>query len=321
VARRKKKKSKKSDEFKIPDFDERDYMRKEMVHALMMVGAVVLAVLMAIVGGVLTIALTDARIPFVLGIFGILLLKFLYDIMKLDTKEVEKAKWAGAIVTYFMTFIAIWILLINPPVVDMIGPDIENTTPIVQEIGSEVYISVDIEDNEGVDEVVLFYRDPGQESHDNIRMKSIGRNKFKYVIQEPELGTYEFEIEVEDDAGHSDHGSFQFKVVDSEPPEIELFGLSDGFVVTTGRIIEVNIKDNAGVVLAWYCFDDPDCQTKAYKNSKSRAEQRLFMDNPMDSNVDIPTKKLERGNHTLTVCAMDSVPHTTVCQTWNFRIR
>jgi hypothetical protein len=280
-----------------------------MRNALMMVGAVFLAFLMALMAGGLTWVLNDARIPFALGMLGFLLLRFLYGMMKLDISDVEKTKWAGSLFSYFFTFLAIWVLLINPPLVDLLAPTIENTTPLLQEEGSEVYISVHVEDNTEIDDVTLFITDMPSGGHlDDLEMTKRGRNNFEYIIPKDNLsiGKYEFEVEVADSTDHTDFKKFSFEVVPQSPPEI---GPQGEWNLTQGRAFHVLIKDNVGVVFAWYSYE-PN-----YRPDQAGAkEHKLKLDDPTDSVVSIKYPK--DGWISLTVCAMDDVPHTTVCETF-----
>jgi hypothetical protein len=309
------KKRKKTDDYKIPEFDERDFMRTEMRNALMMVGAVFLAVMMAIVAGILTWVMKDARIPFALGMLGFLLLRFLYNLMKLDISDVEKGKWAGTLFSYFLTFVAIWVLLINPPLIDLIPPTIEDQTPDYQELESEVAIKVYIEDNQEIGEVTITVTNPDKTYIDTTPMEKLGRNKFKYVIEEPMLGRYEYDIEASDPADHMAQETFVFDVEQYQAPSIELYGNP---VSHKEEDLKVEVKDNIGVILIWYVVDDPD-----YEPADPLAkEKRLKVKEPKDDIYPIfpPKDGWSYGNHTVTVCTMDSVPHSTVCEDFDFTV-
>jgi hypothetical protein len=299
------KKRKKSDDYSLPQFDERDFMRTEMRNALMMVGAVFLAALMAIMAGCLTWVLKDARIPFVLGMLGFLLLRFLYTLMKLDTSDIEKSKWAGTLFSYFLTFIAIWVLLINPPIVDLIPPDIVDLTPDIQEMESEVHITILVEDNQEIEQAVLFLTYPNGSYEDGITMEKLGRNKFRYTVTHVQSGKYEYDIETKDPAEHTDHDTFSFEVVPHDPPSVALWGEPPRI---SSDDLKVEIKDNSGIVLAWYQIDDGP-------------EKKITIEDPRYTIQAIrPKGGWTYGNHTVNVCAMDQVPHQTTCVEVDFII-
>jgi len=309
------KKRKKTDEYKIPRFDETDFMKTEMRNALMMVGAVFLAIMMAIVAGILTWVMKDARIPFALGMLGFLLLRFLYNMMRLNISDVEKSKWAGTLFSYFLTFVAIWVLLINPPLIDLIPPKILDQTPDYQELESEVAIMVYIEDNQEIEDATITVTNPDKTFVDITPMENLGRNKFKYVIEDPMLGRYEYDIEVTDPADHMAHETYVFDIEPYQPPTVALYGNTVGH---KEEDLKVEVKDNVGAILIWYVVDDPD-----YEPADPKAkEKRLKIKDPKDDIYSIrpPKEGWSYGNHTVTVCAMDSVPHSTVCETFEFTV-
>lgn len=312
------KKGKKKDDLRLPTFDEKEFMRKEMRHAIMMVATIGLAILMAIVAGALTWTLRDARIPFVLGLLAMFLLKFVFDLLRIDTSDMEKTKWAGTLFTYFLTFVAIWVLLLNPPIIDMVAPTIEDRTQGSQELGSEVTLRVYVSDNQGISKVTVDIDTPDGSSLGPFDMIKQGRNIYTHVIASPVLGTYNFTVGVKDEAGFFTDAKYSFKVITYAPPTVTLYGQNDGDTIPKGQSVRVQITDNAGIVLAWYSLDPYDPYNVSTLSGVK--ETRLRMDNPKDSVVEIQTKSWSPGPHTITVCAMDAVPHTTVCEVYSFSI-
>jgi hypothetical protein len=140
MAQKKKKEPQKSPEKKEekfewtpPDFDERDFLTKDMK------GTKVLLVtaLFSFIAGIVAFLLTDTS--WILGmavIIGtIIALRYIYPIFKIDVKAIEKKGWAGNIAMCFLLALGIWIVLMNPPFSDHTNPTLEDSQILVQ-VGS-----------------------------------------------------------------------------------------------------------------------------------------------------------------------------------------
>lgn len=140
MAQKKKKEPQKSQEKKEekfewtpPDFDERDFLTKDMK------GTKVLLVtaLFSFIAGVVAFLFTDTS--WILGmavIIGMIVaLRYIYPIFKIDVKAIEKKSWAGNIAMCFLLALGIWIVLMNPPFSDHTDPTLEDSEILVQ-IGS-----------------------------------------------------------------------------------------------------------------------------------------------------------------------------------------
>ncbi len=124
--RKKEKKEEQEYEFKPPEFNEREFLQKELRDTRAAIISVGIAVLFGVVAGVVT-ALSHGLVvvAFLIGLVGIFLLKFFYNLLGIDISGFTRRNWAGTVVTYFFTFLAIWVLLINTPFVDLTNPGID----------------------------------------------------------------------------------------------------------------------------------------------------------------------------------------------------
>lgn len=119
--------------FKKPDFDEKEYMRKELLNAKVGIITFFYALPYGIVSWQLTLA--DLSIlGFLAVIVGILSLKYVYPYFGIDVEDFEKKTWFGNGAVLVFTWLSIWVLLLNPPFSDMASPDITS----VQVLGSSV---------------------------------------------------------------------------------------------------------------------------------------------------------------------------------------
>lgn len=126
--KRKKDKGEKEEyEFRPPEFNEKEFLRKEIKDTKTAMMTIIYAVAFGGAAGLMTAIDTSLAAPaFVLGIAGIFLLRFFYSYMKVDTKSFQKKNWAGNIGIYFFTFLAIWVLTMNVPFSDHASPVVED---------------------------------------------------------------------------------------------------------------------------------------------------------------------------------------------------
>lgn len=109
--------------FKKPDFDEKEYMRKELLNAKVGIITFFYALPYGVVSWQLTLA--DLSIlGFLAVIVGILSLRFVYPYFGVDVEDFEKKTWVGNGAVLVFTWLSIWVLLLNPPFSDMATPDI-----------------------------------------------------------------------------------------------------------------------------------------------------------------------------------------------------
>ncbi len=126
--KRKKDKAEKDEyEFRPPEFDEKEFLRKELTDTKTLIWTVLYAVMFGVAAGVLMLASEELLgVAFMLGIAGIVSLKYFYPIIKVDVASFQKKNWLGNIATFFFTFLAIWVIVLNVPISDHARPAVEN---------------------------------------------------------------------------------------------------------------------------------------------------------------------------------------------------
>ena len=126
--KRKKDKAEKEDyEFRPPDFDEKEFLLKELSDTKTMIWTVAYGILFGVAAGVLMLVSQNMLgVAFMIGIAGIVSLKYFYPLIKVDTKGFLKKNWLGNSAIFFFTFLAIWVLVLNVPISDHANPTIEN---------------------------------------------------------------------------------------------------------------------------------------------------------------------------------------------------
>ena len=126
-------------EFRPPDFDEKAFLQKELRDSRTALMTIIYAVCFGIVAGLIsTLGSNLAPVAFLVGITGIVTLKYFYAIVKVDISGLKKRNWAGNIGTYFFTFLAIWVLMLNMPFSDHAPPAVDKVIVWVDD-GTNVY--------------------------------------------------------------------------------------------------------------------------------------------------------------------------------------
>jgi uncharacterized membrane-anchored protein len=96
-----------------PDFNEREFLEKDIKGTK----ALWVTALMALVFGI--VAFLSQSVHFAVGLIiivaGMYLLKFLYPLFKIDLKDLDKKAWAGNLFLFFLLSLGVWIILLNPP--------------------------------------------------------------------------------------------------------------------------------------------------------------------------------------------------------------
>ena len=110
-------------EFRPPEFDEKEFIQKEIRDSKAVIITVIYAIGFSVLAGVISSLNHDLiGLSFIVVVVGILTLKPIYDLLGIDTKSFQKRNWAANIATFFFTFLAIWILLMNTPFADFSNP-------------------------------------------------------------------------------------------------------------------------------------------------------------------------------------------------------
>jgi len=107
-----------------PDFDEVGFMRREIEGARAAVATIAWAVVGALVGFALYSVLP------VLAFFGGIAvgfgMYFIFPLIGFKTESFKRRDWIGHGITYFFSWLAFWIILLNPPFSDHVPPTIQS---------------------------------------------------------------------------------------------------------------------------------------------------------------------------------------------------
>ncbi len=121
MARRKRKEE--EPDWVAPEFDEVGYMRQEIEGAR----AAVATIAWAVIGALVAFALYSVLpvLAFFAGVavgFG---MYFVFPLIGFKTESFKRRDWIGHGITYFFSWLAFWIILLNPPFSDHTDPTIQ----------------------------------------------------------------------------------------------------------------------------------------------------------------------------------------------------
>jgi len=231
--RRKHQIEKEEKEYKAPEFDKREFMGTEINVAK----ATVLGALLAIPFGALAFLLTPSIQTgggFLLGLAGLVAVYFLPGFLKVDTTSFKITHWLSPISSYFFLFLAVWILMFNPPFSDQAPPDIgdvsvnwdgtanytmaeaseftgNNFVAIPPTANLTLTIRANVTDNV---ELVVASVQISMDQVNWIQMNqlSYGSETFEYVLNDPHSGTT-ISIRANDPGGRTNEYSFDLTTI------------------------------------------------------------------------------------------------------------
>ena len=124
MARRKRKED--EPDWVPPEFDEVGYMRQEIQGA----HAAIATIGWAVIGAVVALLLY-AVLPVLAFFAGIAVgfgMYFVFPLIGINTDGFKRRDWVGHGITYFFSWLAFWILLLNPPFSDHTDPTIQSVS-------------------------------------------------------------------------------------------------------------------------------------------------------------------------------------------------
>jgi len=113
-------------EFVPPEFDEKQFLTDEIKATKRILLIVGYGVLFGVLATLITVATGAAILGLLLLIVGFASMKFFFSSTKIDMSKFTKRTWLENGAWFFFTFLAIWILTVNPPFFDLAPPDVRD---------------------------------------------------------------------------------------------------------------------------------------------------------------------------------------------------
>ena len=240
-------------EFTMPDFDEKEFIQGEKRKARTYFISFAFGIFMGIVCHFAWRGISPSyrwALTFLLAIASIGFLAKLLSLAKVDITQFGKKEWFGSIAFYFFTWLAIFIISINPPFYDASGPEINSVSvPAIQEAGGSIAIVAKVTDNVGVDNVVINISD-GMECE----IHPMDKNDLIYSYQywTNNTGLYSYIITANDDNGHNSTFMGNFSV----DRNLIMVDIPDQHLKATDEIkirVRADISDN--IYLVYYLVE------------------------------------------------------------------
>ena len=104
-------------EFVPPEFDEEEFIRKDLYGTRVLFVVVAFAVIIGILCSCVQKAFTDAGLflALLLLFLGVAAIKPLLKLVRFDPELLERKTMVGNYILYLLLGLGIWILLVNPP--------------------------------------------------------------------------------------------------------------------------------------------------------------------------------------------------------------
>lgn len=194
--------------FTPPDFNEREFLEKDIT----VTKTVLISALLAVIFGVVAYFTTD--ISFVIGLLlivvGAVALKWIFQFLPVDLSSVEIKTWLGNGAMFFFLALGIWVLLLNPPFGDTVDPqihdmevwagDVQYNRPYNNVPLGEVTFNATVIDNGKLAKVQFSFTGSNPQTFDMV-LGEDGRYEFTYDFTT--AGTYNFAVIATDEAGNT----------------------------------------------------------------------------------------------------------------------
>jgi len=232
MAKRKKREEEEEEEeyaFDVPEFDKAEYMKDEIRKGKSILVSVALAPVFSFVALQLFILIGDWTIAMIGGLSGLILIAPILRTLGINTDELGKKEWGIDVVMFFFTFLAIWVILMNPPVNDFAHPTVDDMKVRVQEDGQwkkigdanitngqdyNVNITAKITDNVDVKDNSVKARIIPPSSSQFNEMDKDGKRHYKVIFNNvtAQNNNYKVSFKVEDINGNSVTLTKSFKI-------------------------------------------------------------------------------------------------------------
>jgi len=256
-----KKKAKKDEEdeeeeFGPPPFDEKEFFRGELHTSKATIIAALWGLLIAVVSTGIYASSGDFTFGVAAGVAAALVLKPLLDRLGVATGDWGATKWLGTGFSYFACWLAFWILLVNPPVMDLSAPVLKDQTPSIQELGGHIRLDIWAADNTEVSTLSATITRPNRTEQTLTDFMLDTGHLYMLDLNFNVTGTYLYRVRAQDPSGHSAVLTGSMQIVEQEPPVITLIAPSNGTEIAVDQAIRIDVTDNSKVASVYYSLDN-----------------------------------------------------------------
>jgi hypothetical protein len=252
MAKRRKEKDAEEDvDFKIPKFDEKAFITKEREKIKATVLSFIFGFIVAIITFGFWILLTESpfqwTLVFLFGIFNASWLRYLFIRFNIDEVILERRGQFLSYAIYFLTWLFVLIILVNPPFYDAEHPKIQVVAlPEIQEVDGTVKIVAYVTDNSGIKNDAVYFTLSYNDSIIGEEIGKLDENIFEYEFKntEKKLGSFAYELQTEDNTGKitTKEGSFSYNDDVIKVPEPSDADKYPGQTINYATDIKIDVK-------------------------------------------------------------------------------
>jgi hypothetical protein len=291
------------EQFGPPPFDEKAFYTGELHTSKATIVAALWGLVIAVVSTGVYAATMDFTFGLAAGVAAALVLKPLLDRLGVATADWGVSKWAGAGFSYFATWLSLWILFVNPPIMDLSPPVLKDQTPSIQELGSRIRLDISAVDNTEVTSLSATITRPDRTEQTSAEFILETGHLYRLElgdINATATGTYLYRVRAEDPSGHSTVLAGSLRVVEPEPPVITLIAPSNGSEIAIDQAIRVDITDNSKVASVHYFLDNGTDRVLLKMGKSYQSYTHVYYIRPNTSG-----HQWTGGSHWVTVVATD----------------
>jgi len=250
-------------DFKLPKFDEQAFLKRERRNIKTTVIAFLFGCLVAVISfgfwALLSSSFLRWELVLLFGVFNAAWIRYLFLRLNIDLADFGRKGWLGTYAIYFLTWVILLIVLVNPPFYDDVPPMVTAVSlPELQEAGGTVKILAKITDNVGVNtqDITLSIQFPDGTNQSPVF--SFENSILSYTYENPTnmMGTYYCTIAAKDRSGHTTivQGSFTYDNDTIRLPDPAGTDIAPGPMVTYASALSFDVKGNVSRV--YYTVDD-----------------------------------------------------------------
>jgi len=179
-------------QFIPPDFDEDQFIHKEMVSFHTTTVLFVAGIVAALISWGIFAAVDGARTGWALGLVVVAvvfaLLRLLFRVLRIDISHWARREWIGTAFLLFFTWLALFIAVVNPPLSDFADPHVDVYLGAAQE-GGALRLDLFFTDNDALNHHDFSLSGPGvYATSDDLKEES--KSHFIYILEAAAAGQY-----------------------------------------------------------------------------------------------------------------------------------
>lgn len=192
--------------FTPPDFDEDAFIHRELTGfrttAILVLWGIVAALVAWLVYAAVGGGDRGWAVSLAVAIVAGLSLKFLFPMLRADVSHYGRKEWLGTAFLFFFTWLAVFIIVLNPPVSDHSDPHVEVylSPPDQQHLG-DVAIDVFAVDNDRIEEFRFMLLQGNRTWATTDDLQDLGDGHYRLQAEALSGGTYSVQVQAIDNEG------------------------------------------------------------------------------------------------------------------------